>query len=158
MLYTRYVSSRVDPNVSVDLYDCFCYYQKDDLLDCYCERCQINNAKVISRTKLFVAPSYLIILLNRGKGRQFNIKITFPDELDTKGIFINSNGKFQLYAVVKHFGESGSSGHFTAYCRSPIDQAWYFYNDATVTPVDQQGLYEMREIGLTYMLFYQLKK
>jgi len=158
MLYTKYMNSRIDPNVAVNLIDCFYYFQKDDILDCYCERCQINNAKVISRTKLFVAPSYLIILLNRGKGREFNIKLMFPEEFDTNGIFINPSGIFELYGVVKHFGESGSSGHFTAYCRSPIDHQWYFYNDDTVTPVKDQEKYQMQEIGLTYMLFYQKKK
>ena len=158
MLYTKYMNSGVNPNVAVDLIDCFYYHQKDELLDCYCERCQSNNAKVISRTRLFVAPSYLIILLNRGKGRQFNIKINFPEEFDTNGIFINPSGIFQLYAVVKHFGESGSSGHFTAYCRSPIDNCWYFYNDDIVSPVGPQDMYQISDIGLTYMLFYQKKK
>ena len=158
MLYTKYMNSRVNPNDAVDLIDCFYYHQKDELLDCYCERCQSNNAKVISRTRLFVAPSYLIIILNRGKGRQFNIKINFPEEFDTNGIFINPSGIFQLYAVVKHFGESGSSGHFTAYCRSPIDNSWYFYNDDIVSPVGPQDMYQIRDIGLTYMLFYQKKK
>jgi len=158
MLYTKYMNSGVNPNVAVDLIDCFYYHQKDELLDCYCERCQSSNAKVISRTRLFVAPSYLIIILNRGKGRQFNIKINFPEEFDTNGIFINPSGIFQLYAVVKHFGESGSSGHFTAYCRSPIDNCWYFYNDDMVSPVGPQDMYQIRDIGLTYMLFYQKKK
>ena len=158
MLYTKYMNSRVNPNDVVDLIDCFYYHQKDELLDCYCERCQSSNAKVISRTRLFVAPSYLIIILNRGKGRQFNIKINFPEEFDTNGIFINPSGIFQLYAVVKHFGESGSSGHFTAYCRSPIDNCWYFYNDDMVSPVGPQDMYQIRDIGLTYMLFYQKKK
>ena len=158
MLYTKYMNSRVNPNEAVDLIDCFYYHQKDELLDCYCERCQSSNAKVISRTRLFVAPSYLIIILNRGKGRQFNIKINFPEEFDTNGIFINPSGIFQLYAVVKHFGESGSSGHFTAYCRSPIDNCWYFYNDDMVSPVGPQDMYQIRDIGLTYMLFYQKKK
>ena len=158
MLYTKYMNSRVNPNDAVDLIDCFYYHQKDELLDCYCDRCQSSNAKVISRTRLFVAPSYLIIILNRGKGRQFNIKINFPEEFDTNGIFINPSGIFQLYAVVKHFGESGSSGHFTAYCRSPIDNCWYFYNDDIVSPVGPQDMYQIRDIGLTYMLFYQKKK
>ena len=157
MTYMKYASSGVNPNSAVNLMDCFSYYQKDEILDCYCDRCQLNNAKVISRTKLFVAPSYLIILLNRGKGIEFNIKILFPEEFDTTGIFMNPSGIFQLYGVVKHFGGNDSSGHFTAYCRSPIDNCWYFYNDATVTPVKEQDKYQIQENGLTYMLFYRAK-
>ena len=154
MLYRKYMNANVNPNIAVDLMDCFSYYQKDEILGCYCDGCQNNNAQVVSRTKLYVAPVYLIILLNRGKGIEFNIKIMFPEFFDTKGIFINPTGVYQLYGVVKHFGESSSAGHFTAYCRSPIDNRWYFYNDATVTPVNEQEKYRIQEEGLTYMLFY----
>lgn len=153
-LYMKYMSSNVNPNLEVNLLDCFYYYQKDEYLGCYCDRCQNNNAQVLTRTKLYVAPIYLILLFNRGKGIEFNIKITFPEFLDTKGIFINPTGMYRLYGVVKHFGDSSSSGHFTAYCRSPKDDLWYFYNDATVTPVNEQEKYRIQENGLTYMLFY----
>ena len=158
MIYMKYMKANVNPNIAVDLMDCFYYYQKDEILGCYCDGCQNNNAQVVSRTKLYVAPIYLIILLNRGKGIEFNIKIMFPEFFDTKGIFINPTGVYQLYGVVKHFGESSSAGHFTAYCRSPIDNRWYFYNDATVTPVDEREKYRIQEEGLTYMLFYSKMK
>ena len=157
MLYMKYMNQGVNPNLSIHLLDCFYYYQKDDLLSCYCERCQRDDSQVITRSKLFTAPIYLILLLNRGKGIEFNIKLLFPEEFDTSGIFINSNGIYQLYGVVKHFGDNNSSGHFTAYCRSPIDDLWYFYNDAVVTPVNEQEKYRIQEVGLTYMLFYKKK-
>ena len=157
MLYMKYMNQGVNPNLSIHLLDCFYYYQKDDLLTCYCERCQRDDSQVITRSKLFTAPIYLILLLNRGNGIEFNIKLIFPEEFDTTGIFINSNGIYQLYGVVKHFGDNNSSGHFTAYCRSPIDDLWYFYNDAVVTPVNEQEKYRIQEVGLTYMLFYRQK-
>ena len=121
MLYMKYMNTNTNPNVEVNLIDCFYYYQKDDILSCYCDRCQNINAQVLTRTKLYVAPIYLILLFNRGKGIQFKIKLTFPEQFDTNGIFINSSGIYQLYGVVKHYGDSSASGHFTAYCRSPID-------------------------------------
>ena len=158
MLYMKYMNSNRNPNVEVDLIDCFYYYQKDDLLSCYCDRCQNINAQVLTRTKLYVAPIYLILLFNRGKGIQFKIKIAFPEILDTNGIFVNPSGIYQLYGVVKHYGDSSASGHFTAYCRSPIDRMWYHYNDAMVTPVNEQEKYIIQDNGMTYMLFYQIKK
>ena len=154
ILYMKYMNSNRNPNVEVDLIDCFYYYQKDDILSCYCDRCQNINAQVLTRTKLYVAPIYLILLFNRGKGIQFKIKIAFPEILDTNGIFVNPSGIYQLYGVVKHYGDSSASGHFTAYCRSPIDRMWYHYNDAMVTPVNEQEKYIIQENGMTYMLFY----
>ena len=158
MLYMKYMNTNTNPNVEVNLIDCFYYYQKDDILSCYCDRCQNINAQVLTRTKLYVAPIYLILLFNRGKGIQFKIKLTFPEQFDTNGIFINSSGIYQLYGVVKHYGDSSASGHFTAYCRSPIDGCWYHYNDAKVTPVNEQEKYIIQDNGMTYMLFYQIKK
>jgi uncharacterized UBP type Zn finger protein len=154
MLYMKYMNTNTNPNVEVNLIDCFYYYQKDDILSCYCDRCQNINAQVLTRTKLYVAPIYLILLFNRGKGIQFKIKIAFPEILDTNGIFVNPSGIYQLYGVVKHYGDSSASGHFTAYCRSPIDRMWYHYNDAMVTPVNEQEKYIIQENGMTYMLFY----
>ena len=158
MLYMSYMNMGMNPNTEVNLIDCFSYYQKDEYMLGYCERCNNNNAQIISRTKLFNFPTYLIILLNRGKGIQFNIKINFPEFLDTNQIVLNPNGIYQLYGVVKHFGDNSSSGHFTAYCRSPIDNCWYFYNDAIVTPINEQEKYKIQENGLTYILFYRQYK
>ena len=155
MLYMNYINMGMNPNTEVNLIDCFYYYQKDDLMSGYCDRCGNNDAQIIYRTKLFTIPSYLIIIFNRGKGIEFNIKINFPELLDTSEIAMNPNGIYQLYGIVKHFGDNSSSGHFTAYCRSPIDNCWYFYNDAIVTPINDQRKYEMQENGLTYILFYK---
>ena len=96
-----------------------------------------------------------MLIFNRGKGIQFNIKINFPEYLDSNGITINQCGIYQLYGVVKYFGDNSSSGHFTAYCRSPIDNFWYFYNDAIVTSLMEQEKYKIQENGLTYILFYK---
>ena len=158
MLYIKYMNSNTNPNIEVNLIDCFYYYQKDDLLSCYCDRCKNINAQVLTRTKLYIAPIYLILLFNRGKGIQFKRKIDFPEILDTNGIFINPSGIYQLYGVVKHYGDNSASGHFTAYCRSPIDGMWYHYNDAMVTPVNEQEKYIIQENGMTYMLFYSQMK
>ena len=158
MLYMNYMNMGININNEVNLIDCFNYYQKDDIIIGYCDRCCNDNAQIISRTKLFTIPNYLIILLNRGKGIQFNIKINFPEILNTNGIAINP-GNYLLYGVVKHFGDSSSCGHFAAYCRSPIDNCWYFYNDAIVTPINENEKARIQENGLTYILFYKhLKK
>ena len=155
ILYQNYMANGIDPNKEVNLNECFLYNQKDDYMFGYCERCDNNNAQLLSRTKLFTIPLYLIILLNRGRGIEFNIKINFPETFNSNGMAINSNGNYILYGVVKHFGDNSSSGHFAAYCRSPVDNLWYFYNDAIVTPVSEQEKAVIQNNGLTYILFYK---
>ena len=155
MLYMNYKNMGMNPDSEVNLIDCFKYNQRDEFMLGYCERCNNNDAQIISRTKLFTIPIYLIILLNRGKGIQFNIKINFPEFLDSKELSMNTSDIFILYGVVKHFGDNSASGHFTAYCRSPVDNLWYFYNDATVTPLNENEKYRIQDYGLTYILFYK---
>ena len=155
ILYMNYMNNGIDPNKEVNLNECFLYNQKEDYMSGYCERCDNNNAQLLSRTKLFTIPLYLIILLNRGRGIEFNIKINFPETFSSNGMAINSNGNYILYGVVKHFGDNSSSGHFAAYCRSPVDNGWYFYNDAIVTPISEQEKASIQNNGLTYILFYR---
>ena len=47
----------------------------------------------------------------------------------------NSYKKFYLCGIITHLGESGSGGHFIAYCRNNINDKFMCYNDASATPV-----------------------
>ena len=147
----------INPNNELNLIDYFSYYQKNDKTICYCDRCGNNNAQIISRTKLFTIPKYLIFLINRRIGVQFNIKINFPELLNTNGMAINQTGNYLLYGVVKYFEYNYfSSGYFAAYCRSPIDNCWYFCNDDYVKPINENEKIEIQEKGVTNLLFYKL--
>ena len=122
----------------------------------YCEKCGNNNAKICSLTQIFSSPNILMIVLNRGKGLQFNIKIIFQEQLCVKTL--NGNQLYELQSVVKHLGDSSATGHFIAYCKSPIPRFknnWYCYNDKTV--VEANDWKSIHDVGHTYILFYQSK-
>ena len=129
--------------------------QKDFYILGYCDRCGKIDAKLIYRKKLFTIPLYLIIIINREKGTESNIKLNFPETFNSKGMAINSNGNYILYGVVKHFRYNSSSGYFAAYCRSPVDNNWYYYNDEIVTPINNQEKAEIQNEGITHILFYR---
>ena len=69
-------------NNCVTLYDCFYYNQKSDLF-CgdnrnYCNICkQIWDS--IYTSKIYISPNILIIILNRGKGNIYNVKLDFTE-------------------------------------------------------------------------------
>ena len=143
----------------VGILDCFNYYQKLNEMNGYCERCGSNNAKIISATQVFCAPNILMVVFNRGKGLQFQIKINFPENLDLRKTIFNCSKIYELQSVVKHLGDSSASGHFIAYCRSAIPKFhdnWYCYNDKTV--VQTNNWKDIHDVGVTYILFYQFKK
>ena len=158
MLYMKYINMGINPQNEVNLIDCFYYYQRDEVIYGHCDRCNNDNALTITRTNLFTIPNYLIILINRGRGSQLDTKLNFPEILYTDEFVINPSGQYILYGVLKHFGDDSSSDHFAAYCRSPIDNLWYFYNDAFVTPINENEKGKIQDIGLTYILFYKKMK
>ena len=88
-------------------------------------------------TVLTTGPEILILLLNRGKGIEFNVKINFCEQLNLFNYiqYNNTGFNYKLIGVITHMGESGMGGLFISYCCDPLFGKWYKYNDAVVTPV-----------------------
>lgn len=55
-----------------------------------------------------------------------------------------------MYAVSNHLGTL-TNGHYTAYCKNPVDQYWYCYDDASVTQIDESQVCNEN----AYILFYK---
>ena len=73
----------------------------------------------------------------------FNEEFIIYEKLDftKKNLIVNKESyqKFFLCGVVTHLGESGSSGHFIAYCRNdPNSTEFICYNDTIVSNVSMK--------------------
>ena len=143
----------------VSIYDCFDYDSKTNYMTgsniMYCNYCKINTNSTI-KSNLITGPNVLILLLNRGKGIQFNVKVIFEEMLNLHNYieYKNTGFKYSLFGVITHIGESGMGGHFIAYCRDPINNQWNKFNDAIVTPVCDFKK-EVIDFANPYLLFYQ---
>ena len=144
-------------NPDVDLYECFDYYRKIDIMNgenqMYCNNCKKQTDSLFMNL-LYSGPNNLIIHLNRGKGAVYECKVIFPEQLNIYNYVTFKDGAtfYELYAVVCHLGPSSMSGHFVAYCKNRIDKKWYLYNDAIVTLCTRpQQYYD----GMPYILFYK---
>ena len=147
-------------NPDVDLYECFEYNGKIDLMtgenQMFCNQCnKLCNAYY--STILYSGSNYLIINLNRGKGAVYECNVIFPEQLNLFNFFTFKQGitVYELYAVICHLGPSSMSGHFVAYCRNRIDNKWYLYNDAIVSLCTKPQQYTD---GMPYILFYKALK
>ena len=145
----------------VSILDCFDYNEKSNYMfvenQMYCNYCRFNNDSIL-KTKLYTGPEVLILILNRGKGIEFDVKIYFTEELNlSKYIENNESGyMYNLIGVITHLGESSMSGHFIAYCKDPLNGKWYKYNDAIVDEV-KDFKKEVIDFAMPYLLFYQKK-
>jgi len=144
---------------SVNIYDCFDYDRKVNLLygenSMYCNYCK-QNSDCKMHTCLTTGPEILILLLNRGKGIEFNVKINFMEDLDLSNYiqYKNTGVKYKLIGVITHMDDNEMGGHFIAYCKDPISQSWNKYNDTIVSEV-QNFQNEIVNFAMPYILFYQ---
>jgi len=144
----------------VNLYDCFDYYERPEIMQgdnqMWCKNCR-QNSPANYMTRIYSPPIYFILILNRGKGNIYNIKLNFEEFIDI-GKYVqmkqNKNLVYQLYAIVTHLGPSSMSGHFIAFCKSPIDNKWYKYNDSQVSLIGNFSN-DIHEFGCPYILFYE---
>ena len=81
--------------------------------------------------KIYYGPTILVIVLNRGEGVEFNVKLNFTEELHLMDCIECKQlvYKYKLIGVVTHMGASGAGGHYISFCKNPIDNNWYKYNE-----------------------------
>ena len=147
----------------VTLDDCFKQNEDAEILSganqIYCNNCH-QNSDGLSYNKLYNSPEILTIILNRGKGLQFDVNFKFPMNISIKNYVMDKScySNYELFGVLTHLGGNGMDGHFIAYCKSPVDHNWYFYNDAIVKKCDENVENDMHSKGIPYILFYQKRK
>ncbi len=150
----------INPNVNfVTLDQCFYWYFRGEMVnDMFCNKCRqtINNRQ---NNFFYRCPRIFVIILNRGKNLQYNVKIQFDEKLNLQknyfcGLLGNSpDFTYELIGVVTHMGSSSSiSGHYVAFCRSPITRKWEFFNDDKVSDVDFRS--NIANYATPYILFY----
>ena len=138
------------PTINFD--NCFKFLSKEEIFEnTYCQHCQ-QTGKSIYKESIYIMPNYLIIILNRGKGKIFNCNVQIPEEFCPSNYVENEKEKkYNLVGIVSHFGESGMGGHFIAFCKHNIDGKWRCYNDSIVTECKSDYLKK----GIPYIVFYQ---
>ena len=145
---------------SIDIKDCFNSYIKDETNkeNIYCHSCN-KYSKHALETKISSFPEILIILLNRIKQLEYNIKVKLSytlEDLDNYMIQLDCNKNdrginYELIGNILHNGKNGF-GHFYCICKSPMDKNWYLYNDLNITKIKDP----INNInGIPYLLFYQ---
>ncbi|CAG7833786.1 unnamed protein product [Allacma fusca] len=58
---------------------------------------------------------------------------------------------YDLYAVCNHHGKDVQGGHYTAYCKNPVEGSWWSFDDTRVTKLSSS---EEVTSASAYILFY----
>lgn len=77
--------------------------------------------------------------------------VEFPiDDLRLSDPSRNCTVQYSLYAVSEHIGHHMEGGHYIAYCRHPLLNKWFKYDDTEATPCSKETVARCR----AYTLFY----
>ena len=146
-------------NKEFNLYNGFDDYIKIDRLagdnQYYCNYCKkLCDADIY--TKIFKPPKNLLINIDYGKNKKYMPKfIKYDDEIDITKYLNDYSGKpirYKILGICSHFGDSGSYGHYIAFCRNKQNSKWYKFNDAMVS---ECGTEEIKRSGNPYLLLYE---
>jgi ubiquitin C-terminal hydrolase len=146
--------------------ECLYNFSLGESVEYSCEKCKIKGTATKQLT-LFDVPPRLIIQLKRFSstptgirmfglnGGKINNLIKFPlVHLDLTPILSdikNIEYNYDLYATVNHTGSLGG-GHYVANCKGLLDGKWYYFNDDTVSYVnDTDDIID----SSAYILFYE---
>ena len=133
----------------INLFDCLYFDQQIKFKFQQCKSCG-NYAQFNFKNIIFSSPPVLTFI--------FNNDLVFPDI----NFFIAEQINMNLFVEIKENINYNLIGiifitfpdHYIAYCKSPIDNRWYKYDDAIVEP--QNNLNEILTTnGFPYMLFYK---
>ena len=144
-------------NPDINLYECFDYYQKIDLMNgqnqMFCNTCN-EEMDTNYRTTIYSLLNILMINLNRERGGIYECKVIFPETLNLLNYVKFKDGitAMKLYAVICYFGNSKTSSDFIAFCKHRKTKEWYCYNDSIVTKCTEPQPYNK---GIPYILFYE---
>ena len=120
----------------------------------YCNVCRkLQDAEICC--KIIIPPNKLLINIDYGKNKKYNPKsVKFDEELDlTKYVNFNFGCaiKYRIIGVCTHYGDSGSYGHYIAFCRNRNNGKWYVFNDSSCKECPKNSIY----FGNPYLLLYE---
>ena len=137
---------------------CFSFGGSFEKKEFFCQYCK-KNSHLFSVKSFATLPTYLIMLMKRGKNEKFDCHVDFEENLDLKDSYINVEGapkekitKYTLLGGTILYGKGGY-GHTVAFCKH-FDGEYYIFND---TNFKKTSFYEIRKQKV-YLLFYKKNK
>ena len=97
-----------------------------------------------------------IIMLNRGNENQSNVKIDYYEDLNSYNCIESKNTGvyYQLIGVISYLDEINNNKHFISFCKNPITNSWFKYDDSWVNEINNFK-FEVHEYATPYILFYK---
>ena len=140
------------------IYDCLQYKGLSKQQNMKCNNCG-ENSNVYSASNIFLTPEMIIFTLERGiSGENINIIPFSIDVTIDLTNFIESregNTKYELNGIVFLITKENKF-YYVSYCKSPVDQQWYRYEDENIFPTNINEAINMNnKMKIPFILVYK---
>ena len=166
-VYDFLINNKIKETNKINIYDCLNYYESPKIIEQNgkeCDKCGNKEAFLIT-SKIKKCQNNLLVLLNKNfnnEEKNENIKFELNEIIDMKNYLKENENKerimYYLYAIIClniSFDENNKNIiHHVAFCKSPIDNKWYKYDDNIVEPINELEN-EVDKVGMPIALFYQ---
>ena len=131
-------------------------YEKEN--NWYCEKCQ-KNVYALKKTLFYSLPDILIFHLERKiNDKYYKTTINFPfDNLTLKYFTEEEKSIKKIYILIGiiTYSNENSKEHYNAYCKNPILNKWFLFDDSYCYPID--NIEEEISYEKVYAIIYQKK-
>ena len=166
-VYDFLINNKIKETNKINIYDCLNYYESPKIIEQNgkeCDKCGNKEAFLIT-SKIKKCQNNLLVLLNKNfnnEEKNENIKFELNEIIDMKNYLKENENKerimYYLYAIIClniSFDENNKNIiHHVAFCKSPVDNKWYKYDDNIVEPINELEN-EVDKVGMPIALFYQ---
>ena len=166
-VYDFLINNKIKETNKINIYDCLNYYESPKIIEQNgkeCDKCGNKEAFLIT-SKIKKCQNNLLVLLNKNfnnEEKNENIKFELNEIIDMKNYLKENENKerimYYLYAIIClniSFDENNKNIiHHVAFCKSPVDNMWYKYDDNIVEPINELEN-EVDKVGMPIALFYQ---
>ena len=150
-----------DNKIMRNLDQCLQNFSSGEAVQYKCDSCKVDGTAT-KKMNIFRAPKKLIIQLKRfssGNQSRFSGKVNDLIQFAISNLNIRNitsdidplDYKYNLYGIVNHSGGLGG-GHYVANCKNLLDGKWYYFNDSTISYVNNES--ELIDSS-AYILFYE---
>uniref|UniRef100_A0A4W3K3W5 ubiquitinyl hydrolase 1 n=1 Tax=Callorhinchus milii TaxID=7868 RepID=A0A4W3K3W5_CALMI len=156
-----YLSLSLGTSNKCSLQDCVRMFSKEEKLTddnrFHCSHCKTHR-DATKKLEIWKLPPILLIHLKRfsfeGRWKQkLQTNVDFPlENLDLSPYVIGPKHnikRYNLYSASNHYGGM-EGGHYTAYCRNPLNQRWFKFDDHDVSDFSTSSV----KSAAAYILFY----
>ena len=141
-------------NNSITLIECLEYIKNNPKTQTlFCQKCGVY-IQISSTSEIICLSNMIIFSLNRGdleNDKLINIPFKLQDRIDLTNLienknFVMNNLNYELVGVVSITKEENKN-IFVSFCKSPVDQQWYFYKDDVVHQVNLNNVISFHNNG-----------